>query len=64
MADPLIVKDASTVGMVIDAIHREWRRRFRYANVWGSSAMFPGQRVGLDHGLTDADVLTVVLRKG
>jgi small GTP-binding protein len=64
MADPLIVKAGSDVGMVCDAIHRDWRKRFRYANVWGSSAQFPGQKVGLDHGLQDSDVLTIVLRKG
>jgi len=64
LRDPLIVKAGSDVGMVCDAIHRDWRRRFRYANVWGSSAQFPGQKVGLDHGLQDSDILTVVLRKG
>jgi len=64
LVEPLIVKEASTVGMVCDAIHRDWRRRFRFANVWGPSAKFPGQRVGLDHGLRDSDVLTVILRKG
>ena len=64
LAEPLIVKEGSSVGMVCDAIHRDWRRRFRYANVWGPSAVFPGQRVGLEHGLRDGDVLTVVLRKG
>src|SRR2546427_31658 len=64
MADPLIVKAGSDVGMVCDAIHRDWRGRFRYANVWGASAQFPGQKVGLDHGLQDSDVLTIVLKKG
>ena len=64
MADPMIVKQDSDVGMVCDAIHRDWRKRFRYANVWGSSAQFPGQKVGLDHPLKDGDVLTIVLRKG
>lgn len=64
LVEPLIVKDASDVGMVCDAIHRDWRRRFRYANVWGPSAQFPGQKIGLDHNLRDGDVLTVVLRKG
>ncbi len=63
LSEPLIVKEASTVGMALDAIHRDWRRRFRYAKIWGPSAVFPGQRVGLDHGLRDSDVLTVVLRK-
>ncbi len=64
LAEPLIVKADSDVGMVCDAIHRDWRRRFRYANVWGPSAQFPGQKVGLDHRLEDSDVLTVVLKKG
>ena len=64
MADPMIVKQDSDVGMVCDAIHRDWRKRFRYANVWGASAQFPGQKVGLDHPLRDSDVLTIVLRKG
>src|SRR5256712_5237708 len=64
MADPLIVKAGSDVGMVCDAIHRDWRGRFRYANVWGASAQFPGQKGGLDHGLQDSDVLTIVLKKG
>ncbi len=64
MADPMIVKQDSDVGMVCDAIHRDWRKRFRYANVWGPSAQFPGQKVGLDHPLKDSDVLTIVLRKG
>ncbi len=64
MVDPMIVKQDSDVGMVCDAIHRDWRKRFRYANVWGASAQFPGQKVGLDHPLKDSDVLTIVLRKG
>ena len=64
LVEPLIVKAGSDVGMVCDAIHREWRRRFRYANVWGPSAQFPGQKVGADHALRDSDILTVVLKKG
>lgn len=64
LAEPLIVKEGSDVGMVCDAIHRDWRKRFRYANVWGPSAQFPGQKIGLDHPLKDSDILTVVLRKG
>jgi len=64
LADPLIVKAGSDVGMVCDAIHRDWRKRFRYANVWGPSAQFPGQKVGFDHPLQDSDILTIVLRKG
>jgi hypothetical protein len=62
--EPLIVKSGTTVGGVCDRIHREMRQRFRYSNVWGKSARFPGQTVGLEHVLADEDVLTVVVRKG
>jgi ribosome-interacting GTPase 1 len=64
LREPLIVREGSTVGEVCDSIHRDFRRRFRYANVWGSSAVFPGQKVGIAHGLRDGDVLTIVARKG
>ncbi|MEK6851325.1 MAG: GTP-binding protein, partial [Candidatus Thermoplasmatota archaeon] len=32
LKEPLIVKQGSTVGMVCDALHREFREKFRYAN--------------------------------
>jgi small GTP-binding protein len=62
--EPLIVKSQSSVLEVCNQIHRAWRTRFRYANVWGKSARFPGQTVGMDHVLEDEDILTVVIRKG
>jgi small GTP-binding protein len=61
--EPLVIKNRSTVGDVCDFIHRTFRRRFRYANVWGDSAKFPGQTVGLRHELVDGDVLTIVVTK-
>jgi hypothetical protein len=64
MKEPLIVKEASTVAMVCDALHRDFRAKFRFANVWGKSANHPGQRVGLEHKLVDEDILTVVVRRG
>ena len=64
MKEPLIVKEASTVGMVCDALHRDFRAKLRFANVWGKSATHPGQRVGLDHTLVDEDILTIVVRRG
>ena len=60
---PLIVKRGNTVGDVCELIHRAFRDNFRYAMVWGESAKFPGQTVGLDHVLKDKDVLTIVVRR-
>ena len=61
--EPLVIKNGSNVGIVCDTIHRGFRKKFRYAQVWGSSAKFPGQVVGLSHRLKDQDVITVVVRK-
>ena len=63
MEIPLIVKKGSSVGDVCDNIHRTFRPNFRYAMVWGKSAKFPGQTVGVDHIVADEDILTVVVRK-
>ncbi len=61
--EPMIIKYGSTVGMVCDTIHRDFCKKFRYANVWGRSAKFPGQTVGMNHVLADEDVLTVVVKR-
>ena len=63
MKDPMVVKAGSTVGMICEIIHRDFRRKFRYATVWGKSAKFPGQMVGLEHELADGDVLTIVVKR-
>ncbi|MDG6220104.1 MAG: GTP-binding protein [Candidatus Thermoplasmatota archaeon] len=63
MEEPLIVRRGSTVGEVCDAIHRDFRERFRYAYVWGPSAKFPGQNVGLNHQLEPEDVITIIVKK-
>jgi small GTP-binding protein len=61
--EPLVIKSKSTVGMVCDILHRDFRKKFRYAMVWGKSAKFPGQIVGLNHTLLDKDVITIVIRR-
>lgn len=63
MAEPLIVKKGNTVGEVCELIHRDFRSNFRYAMVWGKSAKFPGQTVGLDHVVQDEDVLSIIVKR-
>ncbi|TGC07317.1 OBG GTPase family GTP-binding protein [Methanolobus halotolerans] len=61
MEEPMIVRKGITVGEICDNLHRDFRRKFRYAHVWGKSAKHPGQRAGLDHVLYDKDLLTLII---
>jgi len=61
---PLIVRHGASVGDVCDSLHRSIRPNFRYSVIWGKSAKFPGQTVGLDHILRDGDILTIVKKRG
>ncbi len=61
--EPMIVRAGSTIGDICDRLHRDFRKRFRYAQVWGMSAKHEGQRTGMEHVLYDNDIITIVLRK-
>lgn len=63
MEVPMIVKRGNSVGDVCELIHRDFRNNFRYAMVWGDSAKFPGQTVGMDHILKDKDILSIIVRR-
>ncbi|QQG49078.1 MAG: GTP-binding protein [archaeon] len=60
--EPMIVKGGATVMEVCDKVHRRMKDDFRYAQVWGKSVRFGGQRVGISHRLMDKDVLTIITR--
>ncbi|HSB57569.1 MAG TPA: GTP-binding protein [Nitrosopumilaceae archaeon] len=62
--EPLITRDGSTVLDICNKLHRDMRKDFRYALVWGKSVKFGGQRVGLNHTLQDEDVLTIIKARG
>ncbi|MGH9989432.1 MAG: OBG GTPase family GTP-binding protein, partial [Nitrososphaera sp.] len=62
--EPLIIKKGATVQDVCNKIHRNMAKNFRYGLVWGKSAKFAGQKVGLDHKLADEDVVTIVKVSG
>ncbi len=60
MDEPLILKHGATVEDACRKLHREFKDKFRYANVSGPSAKHDIQKVGLNHILQDGDVLTIV----
>lgn len=62
--EPLIAREGDTVEDICNKLHRRMRREFRYGLVWGKSAKFGGQRVGLNHILQDEDVLTIIKTRG
>ena len=63
MKVPLLVKGGCTVGGVCDMLHRDLKKRFRYALIWGPSSRFPGQTVGAEHVMEDGDIITIVARR-
>jgi ribosome-interacting GTPase 1 len=56
---PLILPEGSTVMDAAKAIHRDFVAKFKYARIWGPSAKYPGERVGLTHVLKDGDILEI-----
>ena len=58
--EPLIMRRGATVGDVCERLHRDLKKDFRYAVVWGKSVKHEGQRVGLDHILADGDIVYIV----
>ncbi len=63
MHNPLVLRRYSTVADACAAIHRDFLAKFRYAQIWGRSVKYAGQRVGLTHVLADGDVVSIVLRR-
>jgi ribosome-interacting GTPase 1 len=50
--DPMILKKGSTVEDAAEDVHKDFRNRFKYAQIWGSGK-FNGQRVKREHVLND-----------
>ncbi len=53
------VPAGATVLDLAKHIHKELAESARKAKVWGSSAKFPGQEVGLDHPLSPGDIVEI-----
>jgi ribosome-interacting GTPase 1 len=54
--EPVILKKGSTVEDAAESVHKDFRHRMKYAQVWGSGK-FDGQRVKRGHVLEDGDVV-------
>ena len=61
--EPMILRRGSTVRTLATKLHRDFEAEFKRARVWGDSARYAGQIVGLDHTLRDGDTLRIELRK-
>jgi small GTP-binding protein len=56
---PIILDKGSTVLSAIEVLSKKMLKFFRFARVWGKSAKFDGEKVGLDRTLEDGDVIQV-----
>lgn len=58
--EPLVMRRGATVGDVCEKLHRDLKKDFRCAVVWGKSVKHAGQRVGLGHVLADGDIVYII----
>ncbi len=58
----MIIKKGSTIEDVCKKLHSDFIEKFRYARIWGPTAKFPKQRVGLDHELEEGDTVRIITR--
>ncbi len=56
---PLVLKKGATVRDVAKRLSVKFLKEFKYAKIFGPSAKFPGEKVGLDHELADKDVVQI-----
>lgn len=62
LEEPMILRSGCNVRDICLMLHRDFLNKFRFARVWGKSAKFGGQKVGLEHVLEDEDLVQVHLR--
>jgi small GTP-binding protein len=64
LKEPMMMRTNSTIADACRKLHRDLLREFKYAQIWGKSAKFPGQKVGPDHVLADGDIITIGKKQG
>ncbi len=56
---PIVAKPGTTVGELAKMIHNDFYDRFKYAKIWGPSAKFDSEKVGMDRVLLDGSVIHI-----
>ncbi|MFC1685775.1 GTPase [Nanoarchaeota archaeon] len=59
---PLVLNEGSKIEDMASKVHKDFLRKFKFAKIWGKSAKFPGQGVGIEHRLKDKDIVELHLR--
>ncbi|MBS3151134.1 50S ribosome-binding GTPase [Candidatus Woesearchaeota archaeon] len=54
---PVALKKGSTVQKLAEIVHKDFVKNFKYARVTGKSVKFKNMRCGLDHTLSDEDIV-------
>jgi len=60
MEEPLVLDKGSTIKDLCRSLHKDFESRFRYAKVWGENVKYQGQRKGLDHQLSDEEIVSII----
>ena len=63
LEEPMVVRKGTTIAEISQRLHRDFIRKFRYSQVWGPSAKFPGQTVGLNHEVQSGDVVSIITHR-
>jgi len=61
--EPLILKKGQTVENACKKLHKDFTKKFKYAQIWGKSVKYSGQKVGLEHILSDNDLMTIIISR-
>jgi len=59
---PMIIKKDASVRGIAEKIRKDFPDRFIKAKIWGKSAKFPGQTVGIEHVLVDKDIVELYIK--
>jgi len=59
---PLILKQDAKVSDAAAKIHTHFWRNFKFAKIWGPSAKYPREKIGIDFTLKDRDLIEIYIR--